>query len=46
MKQTAHTRAVQQATGQQLDPASVERRHQQELKDMKCREVDGVTICG
>ena len=47
MKQTAHTRAVQQATGgQQLDPASVERQRQEELRDMKCREVDGVTICG
>lgn len=46
MKQTAHTRAVEQATGQQLDPASVERRHQQELRDMNCKVVDGVTICG
>jgi hypothetical protein len=47
MKETAHTRAVKQATGgQQLDPASVERRRQEDLRRMNCKVVDGVTICG
>jgi hypothetical protein len=46
MKPTAHTRAVQQATGVELDPAAVERQHQQQLRDMNCREVDGVMTCG
>lgn len=46
MDDTAHTRAVKQATGVQLDPAALERAHQEELRRLKCRVVDGVTICG
>jgi len=46
MKDTSHTRAVHQATGVQLDPAAVERRYQQQLRDMKCIEKDGAIVCG
>jgi hypothetical protein len=47
MNETAHTRAVREATGgQQLDPASVERRREEDNRRMNCRVVDGVTICG
>jgi hypothetical protein len=46
MKDTAHTRAVRAATGRQLDPASAERAHQEELRKLNCRVVDGATICG
>jgi hypothetical protein len=46
MKETHHTRAVRQATGVQLDPAAVERQYQQQLRDMKCVEKDGVVTCG
>jgi hypothetical protein len=46
MKDTANTRAIRQTTGVQLDPASMERRYQQQLRDMKCVEKDGVIVCG
>ena len=46
MKNTAHTRAIRQTTGVQLDPAAVERRYQQQLRDMKCVEKDGAIVCG
>jgi hypothetical protein len=47
MKGTAHTRAVKAATGGVgVDPASAERAHQEELRRLKCRVVDGATICG
>ena len=46
MQGTAATQAAKAAGERQLDPASVERRRQQELRDMNCREKDGVWICG
>ncbi len=47
MKGTSHTRAVKAASGGvELDPASVERRREEDNRRMKCRVVDGVTICG
>lgn len=46
MKDTAATQAAKQAGETQLDPAAVERRHQEELRRMNCREKDGVMICG
>lgn len=46
MQDTGATRAAKAAGERQLDPASVERRHQEELRDMNCKEKDGVWICG
>ena len=46
MKETAHLRAVRQATGVQLDAAAVEREHQKQLRELNCVVKDGVTICG
>jgi len=47
MADTAHTEAVRQATGGvQLDPASIERQRELDDRQMKCRMVDGVKICG
>lgn len=46
MKDTAATQAAKQAGETQLDPAAVERRHQEELRRMNCREKDGVMVCG
>ena len=46
MQDTAATRAAKAAGEMQLDPASVERRHQEELRNMNCKEKDGVWICG
>jgi hypothetical protein len=47
MKETAHTRAVKAASGGVgPDPAAVERRREEDNRRMKCRVVDGVTICG
>ena len=46
MADTAHTEAVRRATGGvRLDPASVQRQLEQQLKDMHCKERDGVTTC-
>ena len=46
MEDTAATRAARAAGQKHLDPAAVERRRQQELRDMKCKQKDGVWICG
>ncbi len=46
MRDTAHTRTIRQATGVQLDPAALERRYQEQLREMKCVEKDGAIVCG
>lgn len=46
MDDTAATRASKAAGEMQLDPAAVERRRQEELRRMNCKEKDGVWVCG
>ena len=46
MEDTAATRASKAAGETQIDPAAVERRRQEELRRMNCKEKDGVWICG
>lgn len=46
MNDTAATRAARARGELQIDPAAVERRRQEELRRMNCREKDGVWICG
>ncbi len=46
MQDTAATQAAKAAGETQIDPAAVERRRQQELRDMNCKEKDGVWYCG
>jgi hypothetical protein len=45
MDDTAHTRALKQATGAQLDPASMERKRAIDNRRMNCVEKDGGTFC-
>ena len=45
MDDTAATQAAK-AAGENIDPAAVERRPQEELRRMNCKEKDGVSICG
>lgn len=45
MDDTAHTRALKQATGAQLDPASMERQRAIDSRRMHCVEKDGGTFC-
>jgi hypothetical protein len=47
MDDTAHTRAVRARSGGAApDPAAAQRAHEEELRRLKCRVVDGATICG
>ncbi len=46
MDDTAATRAAKAAGETQIDPAAVERRRQEELRRMNCKEKDGVWTCG
>jgi len=46
MKDTAATRASKAAGETNIDPAAVERRRQEDLQRMNCKEKDGVWICG
>jgi hypothetical protein len=46
MLDTSATRASRAAGESQLDPAAVERRRQEELRRMNCKERDGVWTCG
>jgi hypothetical protein len=45
MDDTGHTRTIRQATGVQLDPASIERQRAIENRRMNCVEKDGGTFC-
>jgi hypothetical protein len=46
MDDTAATRASRAAGELQLDPAAVQRRHEEELRRLNCKLKDGVWICG
>lgn len=46
MDDTAATRASKAAGEIQIDPAAVERRHEEELRRMNCKQKDGVWVCG
>jgi hypothetical protein len=45
MDDTAATRASKAAGEIQIDPAAVERRRQEELRRMNCKERDGAFFC-
>ncbi len=46
MDDTAATQAAKAAGEKNIDPAAVERRRQEELRRMNCKEKDGVWVCG
>lgn len=46
MDDNAATRASRAAGESQIDPAAVQRRHEEELRRMNCKEKDGVWYCG
>jgi hypothetical protein len=46
MQDTAAIRASRAAGETQLDPAAVERRREEDLRRMNCKQKDGAWICG